>query len=51
MFGPRAKQIFLPNAAYPVFSITEVAEQKVHKIMSTLNTSTAKDLFDWDSTL
>ena len=34
-----------------VFSITEVAEQKGHKIISTLNTSTSNDQYDSDSTL
>ena len=49
-FGAIFKQISAPNHTKPVFNLTEVPHGKILKILSTLKSSKAKDVFEWDST-
>ena len=47
--GARIKNIAAPNFK-PIFKTTEVLENKVCTILSTLKSSKANDIFKWDST-
>ena len=49
-FGARIKTIAAPDFNKPISETTEVLENKVCKILSTLKSSKAKDTFKWDST-